>query len=265
MIDAAPYLRQLLPGIAIDAIEGQQLYQVQAAVPKLREQKVIGDRLIIELGTNGPYSPAALNNLIRSFGPMEKIVLVNSFVSRPWEQYVNQTIAAVAKLHSNLTVVNWFALGAKVPTDFYPDGIHLNPTGARYYAGLIAKAIRVPPTVPTTTTLPISTKLLRCTGTTVTQPSSFVISCADGYIELTKTRWSAWTQSIAKGTTDFGMNQCVPNCAAAAISFFPDSRVRLSRPISTKFGNVFSSLVVHYKLNDEEKTYSFSWKSDANI
>jgi hypothetical protein len=54
MIDAAPYLRQLLPGIAIDAVVGQQLHQVQADVAKLREEKVIGYRLVLELGTNGP-------------------------------------------------------------------------------------------------------------------------------------------------------------------------------------------------------------------
>jgi hypothetical protein len=48
----------------------------------------------------------ALNNLIHSFGPGQRIVLVNTFVDRPWEQSVNQTIAAVAKLHSNVTVVN---------------------------------------------------------------------------------------------------------------------------------------------------------------
>jgi hypothetical protein len=144
MIDAAPYLRQLLPGIAIDAVFGQQIYQVQADVAKLREKKVIGNRLVLELGTNGPYSQVALNNLIHSFGPMQRIVLVNTFVDRPWEESVNQTIAAVAKLHSNVTVANWFALGRSHPADFYADGVHLNPTGARYYAGLIAAAIATP-------------------------------------------------------------------------------------------------------------------------
>ena len=147
MIDAAPYLRQLLPGIAIDAAVGQQLYQVQTAVAKLREERVIGNRLVLELGTNGPYSQVALNNLIHSFGPMKRIVLVNTFADRPWEKFVNQTIAAVAKLRPNVKVVNWFALGRSHPADFYADGIHLNPTGARYYAGLIAAAIASPTSV----------------------------------------------------------------------------------------------------------------------
>ena len=264
MIDAAPYLRQLLPGIAIDAIEGQQLYQVQAAVAKLRQQGVIGDRLILELGTNGPYTPAALNNLIRSFGPMKKIVIVNSWVPRPWEQFVNQTIATVARQHPNVTVVDWFALGRVHPSDFYPDGIHLNPVGARYYAGLIATAIALPAKSPASSSPP-ETKLLSCAGTTVVRPGTFTISCADGYIELTKAHWSKWSMRRAKGTTDFGMNLCQPNCAASSVSFFPNSGVVLSRPISTRYGNVYSSLVVHYRLDGKEKSFSFSWKSDATI
>ena len=144
MIDAAPYLRQLLPGITIDALEGQQLYEVADEAAKLRAEGAIGNRLILELGTNGPFAPAALRNLLRSLGPLRRVVLVNTFVGRPWEQQVNQTIAAVASTYPNTTVVNWFALGTTHPNDFYPDDVHLNPQGARYYAGLLSAAIESP-------------------------------------------------------------------------------------------------------------------------
>jgi peptidoglycan/LPS O-acetylase OafA/YrhL len=145
MIDAAPYLRQLLPGIEIDAVVGQQLYEVQAQVPRLRAEGAIGNRLILELGTNGGYSPAQLVSLLRSLGPMRRIVLVNVHVDRPWEQEVNQTIATVAKTYPHVSVVDWYRLGAEHPSYFYPDGIHLDPVGARYFAGLLAHAVEVPP------------------------------------------------------------------------------------------------------------------------
>jgi hypothetical protein len=195
---------------------------------------------------------------------MQKVVLINTFVDRPWEQFVNQTIAAEAKMHSNITVIDWFALGGRHPGYFYPDGIHLLPTGAQYYAGLIAAAIAVPekavpPKVPT------DTKLLSCAGTSVVKPSSFVIGCADSHIELTRTDWSSWSKDVASGTTDFAMNACTPTCAASTMSYFPNSRVRLSKPITTKYGDVYSSLVVHYRLGDKRKTFSFEWKSDATV
>ena len=42
MVDAAPYLQQLLPGIAIDAQVGQQLYQVQTSVAQLKAEGAVG-------------------------------------------------------------------------------------------------------------------------------------------------------------------------------------------------------------------------------
>ena len=43
-------------------------------------------------------------------------------------------------------MVNWFALGNAHPNDFYPDDVHLNPQGARYYAGLLTTAVESPAT-----------------------------------------------------------------------------------------------------------------------
>jgi peptidoglycan/LPS O-acetylase OafA/YrhL len=147
MIDASQYLQQTLPGIEIDAAVGQQLYQVQQAVPQLKAEGVVGNRLILELGTNGPYSADQLRTLINSLGPMRKIVLVNTRVPRPWQNQVNATIASVARSYPNATVVNWYADSAAYPQYFYPDGVHLDPAGASYYASLLVHALQAPITV----------------------------------------------------------------------------------------------------------------------
>jgi lysophospholipase L1-like esterase len=47
-----------------------------------------------------------------------------------------------------VTVVDWFSDSANTPQYFYPDGVHLNPTGAKYYATLIVQALEAP--LPTT-------------------------------------------------------------------------------------------------------------------
>jgi peptidoglycan/LPS O-acetylase OafA/YrhL len=145
MVDAAPYLRRMLPGAVIDAVIGQQLSDVQAEVPELRRQGDVGDELVLELGTNGYYSPTQLETLLRSLGPMRRIVLVNTRETRPWEQAVNQSIATVAHSYPHTTMVNWYALGANNPQYFYPDGVHLDPQGARYYASLLVHALESPP------------------------------------------------------------------------------------------------------------------------
>ncbi len=141
MIDAAPYLKRFLPGITVDAVVGQQIWQVQAQVPALKREGAIGNRLIIELGTNGGYTPQELLTLLSSLGPMEKIVLVNTLVPDPWESEVNDTIATVAARLPNVSVVDWYKIGQKHPNYFYPDHIHLNPAGSRFYAKLIVRAL----------------------------------------------------------------------------------------------------------------------------
>jgi peptidoglycan/LPS O-acetylase OafA/YrhL len=144
MVDAAPYLEQMLPGIVIDAQVGQQLTQVQAAVPQLEHDGDIGNRLILELGTNGYYSVTQLETLLRSLGPMRHVVLVNTRETRPWEQAVNQTIATVARSWPDTTLVDWYDDSAAYPQYFYPDGVHLDPQGAQYYATLIVRALEAP-------------------------------------------------------------------------------------------------------------------------
>jgi peptidoglycan/LPS O-acetylase OafA/YrhL len=164
MIDVAPYLQQMLPGINIDGAVGQQLYEAQETVPTLKTNGDVGNKLIIELGTNGPYSPTQLKTLLNSLGPMQKIVLVNTRVPRPWQTQVNQVIATVASSYPNVTLLNWYADSANHPTWFYTDGIHLNPTGAKELATLMVQALNAPlpkptptTTSPTTTTAPKST------------------------------------------------------------------------------------------------------------
>ena len=117
----------------------------------------MGNRLILELGTNGPYTVAQLETLLNSLGPMRKIVLVNTHVPRPWQQQVNDTIAAVAQTYPNAVMVDWNADSANCSQCLYPDGVHLDPAGARYYASLLAAALVAAPPVgdhhpPTSTT-----------------------------------------------------------------------------------------------------------------
>ena len=141
LVDAATDLQHLLPGIVIDAKVGQQLYQVQATVPSLKANGDIGTRVVIELGTNGPYSAAQLTGLLNSLGPLKEVVLINTRVPRPWQTQVNTTIATVAKTYPHATLLNWYAASGANPQDFYTDGIHLNPGGSQYFATLIANAL----------------------------------------------------------------------------------------------------------------------------
>lgn len=141
MVGEETELKKLLPGIVINAQVGRQLYQARNVVDQLKAQGELGDRIIIELGTNGSFTEEQLKELLSSLGQVQQIVLVNTRVPRPWEDVVNQTLEQVAAAYPHTTLVNWYQASGSHNTYFYPDGVHLTPAGVQAYASLVAKAI----------------------------------------------------------------------------------------------------------------------------
>ncbi|MGD8188750.1 acyltransferase family protein [Brevibacillus ginsengisoli] len=142
MVDIAPELTKLMPGIVIDGKIGRQFNQAQAIVDQLKSEGKLGSRVIIELGTNGAFTDKQLISLIQSLDGVEQIILVNTRVPRPWEEVVNTTLANVASTFPNTTLVDWYSASAGKGAYFYPDGVHLNPDGSLAYASLLAKAVK---------------------------------------------------------------------------------------------------------------------------
>ncbi|MCL6596995.1 MAG: acetyltransferase, partial [Firmicutes bacterium] len=142
LIDAASDLEALVPGIRVDGRVGRQLVQAPAVVAALRRRRELGGCVILELGTNGPFTPAELDGLLADIGPGRRILLVNTRVPRPWQDEVNAMLADAAASHRNVRLVNWYGASAGHGQDFWPDGVHLDPAGARLYAGLVARALR---------------------------------------------------------------------------------------------------------------------------
>jgi peptidoglycan/LPS O-acetylase OafA/YrhL len=141
MIDAAPYLQRLLPGITIDAVVGRQLYQTPAVIAQLKAHGQLGSRVILELGNNGPYTRAQLLSLLRSLGGAKEILLINTRVPRPWQDQVNRLLASVAKTYPGAVLVDWYDASAGHAKFFYADGVHLDPEGASFYASLVAHTL----------------------------------------------------------------------------------------------------------------------------
>lgn len=141
MVDAQPYLVQLLPGIVVDGKVSRQLIRTPPVVSALQAAGALHRYVVIELGTNGPFTASQLKSLMRQMGPHHGFVLVNTSEPRPWEQVINQVIDGVAATYPHTVLMNWYQAAQNIPQDFYPDGVHLKPVGAKSYATLIAKAV----------------------------------------------------------------------------------------------------------------------------
>jgi peptidoglycan/LPS O-acetylase OafA/YrhL/lysophospholipase L1-like esterase len=142
MVDAKPYLDAMWPDAVVDGQVGLQLIDAGPLVQTLRARGQMGQLVVVELGTNGPYTATQLVQFLDSLGPVRHVFLVNTRVPRPWQGVVNQTISQVAASFPHASLIDWYNASANENGWFYPDGVHLNPTGARAYATLIMNALR---------------------------------------------------------------------------------------------------------------------------
>ena len=142
MVDAAPYLQQMLPGITVSAHVGRQLYQTPPVIAQLKGEHKLGKIVVIELGNNGPYTRTQLIGLLKSLGSARHIFLVNTRVPMPWQNVVNSLLESVAATYPHASLINWYAYSATQNGWFYPDGVHLMPNGAEAYAHFLVQAIK---------------------------------------------------------------------------------------------------------------------------
>jgi hypothetical protein len=99
--------------------------------------------------------------------------------------------------------------------------------------------------------------LLSCGGSRLVRPTgTVVLACADANTEISKTHWHTWRAASATGTTDFGVNLCIPSCVASRMRYFPDSTIRLLGAERTRNGLVFSRAEITYVLDGVHRTFA---------
>jgi peptidoglycan/LPS O-acetylase OafA/YrhL len=142
LINPGPLLQKAFPNITVDGKVSRQMRDAYDIVNQLKIANQLGNIVIIELGTNGPFPDKTLTSLIDLIGKERKILLVNVRVPRPWESIVNKTLVEVAKEYGNTTVVDWYATSANHNEYFVSDGVHLKPAGSKAFAAMIESAVQ---------------------------------------------------------------------------------------------------------------------------
>ena len=125
----------------VDAAESRQYAAGVDEVQSLKDQGLLGDRVVIHLGTNGEIDPAQFERLMGIVSGAKRVVIVNVKAPRSWEGPDNDTLANEVKKYKNAVLVDWNKEGNANPGWFYNDGIHLNPEGRLAYAELITNAL----------------------------------------------------------------------------------------------------------------------------
>ena len=142
MLAAAPQLQAALKGIYIDAVISRQMSAGLAVAHGLADTGRLRPVLVLGLGTNGTVTTGQIRQLLATIGPHRKLVLVNTFAPRPWQNGDNLVLAAAARQHTNIVLANWFATIEHHTGLLWDDDVHPRPSGAQLYAHIVATAVQ---------------------------------------------------------------------------------------------------------------------------
>ena len=138
MVGAAPALANRMgPSLTVNAEVGRQLDEAAALVATMAADGTLGRVVLVNLGTNGPFTPEQIDALFAAAGPDRRVLLVNVVVPRRWEAEVNDQLAAAAGRHPNAVLVDWRTLATTEPGLLRDDGFHVTPNGAERYTDLV--------------------------------------------------------------------------------------------------------------------------------
>jgi len=142
MVAATPALDSALPGIYIDAQVGRQFSTGLEVISSLKAQGLLRSIVVVGLGTNGTVTSDEVSELYAEIGPNRRLVLVNTYEDRSWEQEVNSTLSGAVSSHPSAAVLaDWYDTIAHQTNLLWPDGIHPQPAGGVVYAQMLKTAV----------------------------------------------------------------------------------------------------------------------------
>lgn len=138
LLDASSALSTQIPGIYVDGKVSRQAWAVSDMIASLQDKNLLGNTIILHLGTNGAFRQSVGQNIIDQLGSERQIYWVTVFApSVPWAAQSNATIRALAAANSNVHLIDWANYAKGHRSWFFSDGIHLKPEGQKAYADLI--------------------------------------------------------------------------------------------------------------------------------
>jgi peptidoglycan/LPS O-acetylase OafA/YrhL len=141
MLASAPELRQVYPGINIDAVVSRQMNSLPGIVQALKAAGQLRPILVVGLGTNGPIARATLDQVHTLIGPNRQLVVINVEEPRGWEAEVNDTLSQFAGDYENVELSDWYTAISPHISILAHDHIHPGPTGGRIYTAALHDAL----------------------------------------------------------------------------------------------------------------------------
>jgi peptidoglycan/LPS O-acetylase OafA/YrhL/lysophospholipase L1-like esterase len=143
MKGAAPPVADL--GFTVDAVESRQFKDGVEVAEALKEQGRLGDVVLIHLGTNGTIGAESMQRMMTALADVPRVMILTNDVDKEWTQGNNQLLYDTEATYPNVQLVDWMGLNdACVDDCFASDGLHMNASGADFYANLINQFLSMP-------------------------------------------------------------------------------------------------------------------------
>lgn len=143
---AATTIAPALPGreVIVDAEVNRSTGQGAEVLDRLGTD---WDVVVVLLGHNdggspGAYQPA-VQRILEQLHDVWRVSWLTIHEVRPYYPDVNRFVAAQLPAHPNLRTGDWNAVAAAHPEALAADGLHLNGTGARLMADLVAEQVQI--------------------------------------------------------------------------------------------------------------------------
>ncbi len=142
MLAAQPALQRALGRRArIDAKVGRQPGDIVDRLDDYARADALPDRVVVQIGENGPLWYAELDRLHRILRHVRRVVLVNVRVPRSWESQSNAALREATEDWPQARIADWYGASAG-PGLLYDDRTHPTPAGEEAYAAAVKRALR---------------------------------------------------------------------------------------------------------------------------
>ena len=143
MVATEPNLDVLLPGIMIDAVVGRGVDDGLTALAGYADSGELRDRIVIELGTNSPFSAEQFVQLVRTVDGRPFVVVTNHCDRCSWTEANNAMLHENCAATPTCSLADWEATAQQNPQLFAEDGIHVaeGGDGAQALAELVVAAL----------------------------------------------------------------------------------------------------------------------------
>jgi hypothetical protein len=144
MLGAVDQLQRNIPRLTtIDARGSRQIPEATNVLRQLRASGKLGSVVIFHIGDNGAVTDEEFDEVMKVLSNTQVVLVVNTTVPDGYQYVPNNKVLAdgVARYPDKAVLVDWYSRSAGHPEYFY-DGLHLTPSGARAYAALIASTYR---------------------------------------------------------------------------------------------------------------------------